>query len=108
MKLICELCSTALEEKAFGAVCPNCGIEYSEEWLRERRGSSVSDDPYPVDEPQKPQRSMKLMWIIFAVLAVICFVAGLLENGGIALICMAVAVVTLFIFKPWEVYGGKP
>ncbi len=120
MKLTCDLCGGELQRKPDGAVCANCGMEYDEERLREKidEQKTVTPSEPPVwvapPTPMKPtaaeqnaQMSMKWMWIILALIGVVAFVGGLMESGIVYVGCVVAAVITLFIFKPWNVYGGK-
>lgn len=120
MKLTCDLCGGELQMKTGGAVCSNCGLEYGEDRIREKIAEQkpasdpkppVRKAPQPPRKPtateQKAQKKMKIMWIILALIAVAAFVGGLMESGVVYVVCLVALLITLFIFKPWKVYGGK-
>lgn len=128
MKLKCDLCGGALQEKPDGAVCSSCGLEYGPDRLQEKKlqqkelmNTQLEKNKELVDAQLEKNREpllrkehgaaddgrMKIMWIILAVIAVITFIAGLMESGIIFLVCLVAALITLFVFKPWNVYGGK-
>lgn len=120
MKLTCDLCGGELQMNPGGAVCGNCGLEYGEDRIREKMAEQkpVPDPKPPVRKdppaPKKPtaaekkaQKKMKIMWIILALIGVAAFVGGLMESGIIYVVCLVALLITLFVFKPWKVYGGK-
>lgn len=120
MKLTCDLCGDELQMNPGGAVCGNCGLEYGEDRLREKIAEQkpvpdpkppVRKDPPAPKKPtaaeQKAQKRMKIMWIILALIGVVALVGGLMESGIVYVGCAAAVLITLFIFKPWNVYGGK-
>ena len=120
MKLTCDLCGSELEVKASGAVCRNCGLEYGEDRLREKMAEQkpvpdpkppVRKDPPAPKKPtaaeQKAQKKMKIMWIVLALIGVVAFVGGLTESVIVYAGCFVAVLITLFVFKPWNVYGGK-
>lgn len=117
MKLTCDLCGGELQMNPGGAVCGNCGLEYGEDRLREKIAEQkpVPDPKPPVRKdppaPKKPtaaeRKRMKIMWIILALIGVVALVGGLMESGIVYVGCAAAVLITLFIFKPWNVYGGK-
>ena len=132
MKLTCDLCDGELEMKGNGAVCRNCGLEYGEDRLKEKRTEikppvvekppvkdipPVKKDLPPVkkDSPRKPsaaetakeQKRMKAMWIILALIGLFAFFSTLFSDGVLPLVSFPALLITLFVFKPWKVYGGK-
>lgn len=124
MKLTCDLCGGELEAKAAGVVCRNCGIEYGEDRLREKwseiRRPVVETQPVrdvPSRKPsavsaKKEQKRMKTMWIILAAVGLFAFFGTLFADGGqqtliVFVVSLAALLITLFIFKPWKVYGGE-
>ena len=60
------------------------------------------------EAPKKAQKNMKTMWLILAVIGLLTFLSGLLLNGVLLMVSLLALLITLFLFKPWEVYGGKP
>ena len=121
MKLTCDLCGGELQVKPGGVACSNCGLEYGEYRIREKMAEQkpvpdpkppVRKDPPAPKKPtaaeQKAQKKMKIMWIILALIGVVAFAGGLMESGIVYVICLVALLITLFIFKPWNVYGGKP
>lgn len=117
MKLTCDLCGGALQRKPGGAVCENCGLEYGPDRLQEKMAQQKPADTKPIRKdppvPKKPtaaelkvQKKMKIMWIILALIGVVAFIGGLMESGMVYVVCLAALLITLFIFKPWKVYGG--
>ena len=120
MKLTCDLCGGELEMNPGGAVCGNCGLEYGEDRLREKiaQQKPVPDPKPPVrkDPPapkkptaaeQKAQKRMKVMWIILAAIGLFAFFSTLFTDSALPLVSFPALLITLFIFKPWKVYGGK-
>ena len=115
MKLTCDLCGSELQMNPGGAVCTNCGLEYGEDRLREK---IAEQKPVPTPQPsvpekpaatnQKAKKNVNPMWIILALIGIAAFLGGLLESGIIYLVCLVATLITLLIFKPWKVYGGKP
>jgi len=122
MKLTCDLCGSELEMKGSGAVCRNCGLEYGEDRLKEKRSEikpPVVETPpvkkesltrkVPVGKPSaaKEQKRMKAMWIILALIGLFAFFSTLFSDGVLPLVSFPALLITLFVFKPWKVYGGK-
>lgn len=116
MKLTCDLCGSELQMKPGGAVCENCGLEYGADRVQEKMAQQKpAVDPKPIRKdrlvPKGPteaeQKKMKIMWIILALIGVAAFVGGLMESGIVYVVCLVALLITLFIFKPWNVYGGK-
>lgn len=62
-------------------------------------------------QAKKEQKKMKAMWYILAVIGLFAFLGALFTEGSDTLAVFVVSLValllTLFIFKPWKVYGGK-
>lgn len=120
MKLTCDLCGGDLQMNPGGAVCCNCGLEYGEDRIREKMAEQkpVPDPKQPVrkDPPapkkptaaeQKAQKKMKIMWIILALIGVVAFAGGQMESWIAYVVCLVALLITLFVFQPWKVYGGK-
>ena len=120
MKLTCDLCGGELQMNPGGAVCGNCGLEYGEDRIREKMAEQkpVPDPKPPVRKdppaPKKPtaaekkaQKKMKIMWIILALIGVFAFFSTLLTDSALPLLSFPALLITLFIFKPWKVYGGE-
>lgn len=134
MKLTCDLCGGELQMNACGqgACCANCGLEYSKERLMEMLNSGTTVNPEPVVETppvkdvppvkdarevpsKKPtaaavktaQKKMKIMWIILAAIGLFAFFSTLFTDSALPLVSFPALLITLFIFKPWKVYGGK-
>lgn len=120
MKLTCDLCGGELLINPSGAVCNDCGLKYDENRLQEKTAEQkpvsnptppVRKDPSPHEKPtvaeQKAQKKMRGMWIIFSLIGVATFIGGLMESGIVYIVCVVATLITLFIFKPWNVYGGN-
>lgn len=117
MKLTCDLCGSELIMHQGGAVCGNCGIEYSTDRLHKKMAHRVStvhskqsdrQMPPPVKKPAATEQGkMKIMWMILAVIALVAFVGGLTESTSIIMICLAAVLITLLVFRPWSIYGGN-
>ena len=109
MKLTCDLCGGALRTNSGRGVCSCCGIEYGQDRLQEKIAQQrlTATPPTPPRPTAAEKKKMKTMWSILALTGVAAFVGGLMGNGILGLGSMAVALITLFIFKPWKVYGGK-
>ena len=116
MKMTCDLCGCELQMNPVGAVCPNCGLEYGADRIKEKTAqqkvavnqTSVRERvKKPTAEKSKAQKKMTVMWIILALIGVVAFVGGLMESGILYVICLVALLITLFVFKPWNVYGGK-
>lgn len=132
MKLTCDLCGGVLEMRdgRTSAVCCNCGMEYGEDRLREKLSEiqppavktlPVRDVPpardvsYKKRSPaaaKKELKKMKVMWIIFAAICLFAFIGTLAANSGqqeliVLLVSLGTMLLTLVVFKPWKVYGGK-
>lgn len=106
MKLTCDLCGGDIRTNSGRGVCTHCGIEYGQDRLQEKIAQQrlTATPPRPTAAEKK---KMKTMWSILALTGVAAFVGGLMGSGILGLGSMAVALITLFIFKPWKVYGGK-
>ena len=116
MKLTCDLCGSELQMKPGGAVCENCGLEYGADRVQEKMAQlKPIADPKPVRKnppaPKGPtaaeQKKMKIMWIILALIGAFAFFTTLFTDSALPLVSFPALLITLFIFKPWNVYGGK-
>lgn len=123
MKLTCDLCGGELEVNTArqGAVCRSCGLTYSPERLKEKQAAQppikpvIETPPVTNEASQKPsaaeiqkaQKRMKVMWIILAAIGLFAFLGGLLSESAFILVSIPALLITLFIFKPWKVYGGN-
>lgn len=112
MKLTCDLCGGELRMNSGRGVCTHCGIEYGPDRLQEKMAQQrlTADMPTPkrpTAAEKKPGKNMKIMWIILALIGVAAFLGGLVESGIVFVVCLVALLITLFIFKPWKVYGGN-
>lgn len=112
MKLTCDLCGGVLRTDSGRGVCSCCGITYGQDRLQEkmaqqRLAANPSTPHRSTAAGKKAQKKMKIMWSILALTGVAAFVGGLMESGILGVGSLAVALITLFIFKPWKVYGGN-
>ncbi len=123
MKLTCDLCGGELEMNTAGqgAVCKYCGLTYSAERLKEKWAIQPPTKPVvktlPVTnaafrkpsaaEMKKAQKRMTVMWIILAAIGLFVFLGALFTESALLLVSIPALLITLFIFKPWKVYGGK-
>jgi len=112
MKLTCDLCGAELRINSGRGVCSCCGITYGRDRLQEKMAQqNLTANPptphRPTAAEKKVQKKMKIMWSILVLTGVAAFAGGLMESGILGLGSLAAALITLFIFKPWKVYGGK-
>ncbi len=131
MKLMCDLCGGELKLDDYGekAVCLGCGLEYGADRLSEKQAElrrpiaeecpiekhSCLTYEVPLKRPAVPSKKdnakMKVMWTILVLVGLFAFFgtifAGDDQMPTVFVVSLAVTVVTLFIFKPWKVYGGK-
>lgn len=125
MKTTCDLCGHPLAVNPGGtyAVCTYCGLEYPEAVLLENQGTgevpAVKTPPVrkptvskkPPAQASKAQKKMKIMWIILAAIGLYAFVGTICVEAGeeltVFLVSLVALLLTLFIFKPWKVYGGN-
>ena len=108
MKLICDLCGSALTESAEDqALCPNCGLEYGPERLRELKAAQPKPQTPQKTKPQNPQKNQPQkanqkqnsgcgVWLLLAVGA-LDLVVG--THGIVAAFCIIILVVMLLAKK---------
>ena len=105
MKLTCDLCGGELRVNSDHGVCSQCGIEYGPDRLGEKRAQQRGAVPVP--KKTGKAKNMKIMWILLAMIGVAAFFGGWMESGIAYVVCLIALLITLFIFKPWKVYGGE-
>ncbi len=130
MKLTCDLCGGELEMTVgtSGAVCRSCGLEYAPDRLREKQSEmqqyantapiigntySVPNTAKKTAPSPKERKKMTVMWVLWGIIGLIAFIGTLTaespeQEGTLFIGCLIALILTLIIFKPWKVYGGKP
>ncbi len=126
MELTCDICGGKLEEQSGASVCSGCGMEYSEESLKEKNNAVevaaedalTEEDDLTAEEDaaakaaREDYRKFQKFWRYFSCICVIAFMGVLLaatplQEAIVFGFCLAATIVDFVLYMPRKNKGGK-